>query len=142
MQLHKAEANWSGTIEDGHGTMRLGDEPFEAPFTTASRFDGGAGVNPEELIGAAAAGCFSMSLAHALTKAGHPPEIITTQAEVDLEELATGFAIPRIRLATEANVPGIGEDDFRIMAEEAKIACPVSRALGGVVIDLKATLAC
>jgi osmotically inducible protein OsmC len=141
MQLHRAEACWEGRIEDGHGTMRLGDGQLEAPFSFSSRFEDAAGTNPEQLIGAAAAGCFSMALAKALSESGHPPKSIRTGAEVQLQELTTGFAIPRIRLAAEADVPDLSEHELKSFAENAKIACPVSKALGGVLIDLKASLA-
>ncbi|MGD2109404.1 MAG: OsmC family peroxiredoxin [Phycisphaerae bacterium] len=141
MKVHNAEAKWEGRLKDGQGLMKLGHGGLEAPFSFSSRFENGEGTTPEELIGAAAAGCFSMALAKTLSESGRQLESIQTKAEVELEKLATGFAIPRMRLFVEADVADINEDQFKNLAESAKIACPVSKALGGVVIDLRASLA-
>jgi osmotically inducible protein OsmC len=140
MQIYKGEALWEGRIKDGRGKMRLQNGKLEAPFSFSSRFEDGSGINPEELIGTAEAGCFSMALAQALSESGYAPNTIRTRAEVELEQLATGFAIPRIRLAVEASVPDITEDEFKRLAQESKIGCPVSKALGGTLIDLEASL--
>ena len=135
-----AEARWEGTLKDGKGTMRFGSGAFEGQYSFTSRFEEGTGTNPEELIGAAHAGCFSMSLSSAISRAGHTPESIATTAKVHLEKVNEAFTITRIALTTEATVPGLSEDDFHTYAEGAKANCPVSRALTGVEITLDATL--
>ena len=141
MPARTADARWEGSITEGKGTMRLGSGAFEGPYSFQSRFEEGAGTNPEELIGAAHAGCFSMQLSALLTRAGHVPNSIATTANVHLEKAGEGFRIPRIDLRTEADVPGIDEATFREHAEKAKAACPVSQALGGVdAINLEAKL--
>jgi osmotically inducible protein OsmC len=141
MQIHKEEAFWEGRIKDGHGATKLRNGEVEAPFFFCSRFEDGSGINPEELIGSAEAGCFSMALAKTLFESGYLPQKIHTRAEVELDKLPTGFATPRIRLAVEASVPDISEDEFKGLAERAKIGCPFSKARGGTLIDLKASLA-
>ncbi len=140
MAVRKAEARWSGSLTDGHGTMALGSGAFEGQYSFGSRFEEGVGTNPEELIGAAHAGCFSMALSGGLTAAGHPPEEIQTSARVHLEPADGGFAITRIELATSARVGGLEADEFQRLAEEAKRGCPVSKALAGVDIALRAEL--
>ena len=137
----KADARWEGTLTDGKGTMRFGSGAFEGAYSFASRFEEGTGTNPEELIGAAHAGCFSMAFANMLSKGGNPPNSIETTAEVHLEKSDAGFSISRIHLTTRGDVPGIDADQFQKTAEEAKAGCPVSRALAGVDISLDATLA-
>lgn len=136
-----ATASWEGDLTRGKGVMRLGGGAFEGPFSFASRFEHGVGTNPEELIGAAHAGCFSMALSHALAEAGHPPTTINTQAKVKLEKGDQGFAISNISLVCVGVVPGIDEDTFVQHAREAKANCPVSKALAGPTIDLDARLA-
>jgi osmotically inducible protein OsmC len=121
--------------------MRLGGGAFEGPYSFVSRFEDGAGTNPEELIAAAHAGCFSMALSAALGKAGHDPTSVETTAAVDLEKGDAGFSIARITLTTNAVVPGIDDAQFQQIAADAKANCPVSRALAGVDIVLNATLA-
>src|SRR6266542_1696422 len=111
--------------------MKLGSGAFEGPYSFSSRFEEGKGTNPEELIGAAEAGCFSMALAFNLEKAGHPAKRVSTTATVKLEPAARGFKIPSIDLKTEAEVPGIAEAQFREPAELTKKTCPVSVALSG-----------
>lgn len=118
----------------------MGSGAFEGSYSFGSRFEGGKGTNPEELIGAAHAACFSMALAAALGKAGHEPKRVTTTAKVDLD-MSDGPKIATITLDTEAEVPGIGEDEFQKQAEGAKQNCPVSKALAGVDIRLHARLA-
>ena len=120
--------------------MRLGGGAWEGPYSFSSRFEDGSGTNPEELIAAAHAGCFSMALSAALGRAGHDPQSVATVAEVNLEKQEAGFAITRISLRTEANVPGIDESEFQSIAADAKANCPVSKVLAGAEINLDAIL--
>ena len=140
MAKRTASAVWEGTLREGKGTVKLGSGAFEGQYSFASRFEEGKGTNPEELIGAAHAGCFSMALAAGLTKAGHNPTRISTNAQVSLEKVGDGFKITTIDLNTEAEVPGIDEKTFLGHAETAKKNCPVSQALTGVDIKLNARL--
>lgn len=140
MAIRKAEAVWTGGIPDGQGRVTLGSGAFEGPYSFKSRFEDGKGTNPEELIGAAHAGCFSMALSAMLGRAGHKPVRIATTAQVHLEKSGEGFVIPRIDLHTEAQVPGIDAAAFTKIAEEAKRICPVSKALAGTSITLEARL--
>jgi osmotically inducible protein OsmC len=136
-----AQASWSGTVPDGGGRLALGSGAFEGPFTAKARVEEGQpGANPEELIGAAHAGCFTMSLANLLSEEGHPPDDLRTTARVRLEQLAEGFRITRITLSTEGEVPGVDDARFQELAERAKATCPVSRALAGTEIMLEARL--
>lgn len=121
--------------------MRLAGGAYDGPYSFSSRFEDGTGTNPEELLGAAHAGCFSMALSGALGRAGHDPESVSTTAAVHLEKGDSGFSITRIHLTTNAVVPGIEKAQFEEIANEAKANCPVSRALAGVEITLDATLA-
>jgi osmotically inducible protein OsmC len=120
--------------------MSMESGAYEGRYSFGSRFAEETGTNPEELIAAAHAGCFSMALSGALGKAGHPPERVETKAKVHLEKVGEGFGITRIELTTVARVPGIDEATFREQAEGAKRNCPVSKALAGVEISLDATL--
>ncbi len=130
MAIAKAEATWTGTLKEGNGSMKGGSGKFEAPFTFASRFEGAAsGTNPEELIGAAQAGCFSMFLAAQLTDAGHPPTKIETKATV---HLGAGPAITKIELETLAVVPGVSQALFDEKVAFSKKNCPISKALAAV----------
>lgn len=140
MPIRTAEARWQGRLKDGKGTMKLGSGAFEGPYSFQSRFEEGKGTNPEELIGAAHAGCFSMALSMLLEKAGHPPEEIHTKAGVRIEKAGEGFRITAIELDTEARVPGMDEPAFKEQAAVAKKNCPVSQALSGPEITLKARL--
>ncbi|HMC79930.1 MAG TPA: OsmC family protein [Acidimicrobiia bacterium] len=140
MPVRSAEAQWEGSLQDGAGKMRLGSGAFEGRYSFSSRFEDGPGTNPEELIGAAHAGCFSMALSGGLTRAGHPPTRVHTTAKVHIERGDAGFAITRIELQTEAEVPGLDEETFRREAEAAKAGCPVSKALAGTEILLDAKL--
>ena len=140
MAVRTANARWEGSLKEGDGKMRLGSGAFEGAYSFASRFEEGTGTNPEELIGAAHAGCFSMALSAALGGAGHDPESIETSALVHLEKTDGGQAITRIELTTNATVPGIADDEFQKIAAEAKAGCPVSKALAGVEISLDASL--
>ena len=140
MAKRTASAVWEGTLREGKGTVKLGSGAFTGQYSFASRFEEGTGTNPEELIGAAHAGCFSMALAAGLTKAGHNPARISTTAQVSLEKVGEGFKITTIELNTEAEVPGIDEKTFLEYAETAKKNCPVSQALAGVDIKMNAKL--
>ena len=120
--------------------MALGSGAFEGPYSFVSRFSDGPGTNPEELIAAAHAGCFSMALSNKLSQAGHPPNSVQTTAEVHLSQGEGGFGISRIDLTTRGNVPGLDAADFTKLAEDAKATCPVSRALAAVEITVNATL--
>jgi len=140
MPTTKAYAKWNGDLKNGNGTMRMDSGSYEGAYTFASRFEDGEGTNPEELIGAAHAGCFSMALSLELSEAGYDPESIDTRAEVTLEVTDGGPAITGIKLITKGKVPGIDNDAFQQFAEGAKKGCPVSKALAGTVIMLDATL--
>jgi osmotically inducible protein OsmC len=135
-----AEARWNGGLLKGNGTMRLGSGAYEGKYSFGSRFEEEPGTNPEELIGAAHAGCFSMALSGALGKEGHDPQSVETKAVVHLEKQDAGFAITLIELTTHAVIPNISEEEFLEFAESAKANCPVSRALAAVPIRLEATL--
>jgi len=140
MPERSATARWEGGLKDGKGTMRLGSGAFEGQYSFSSRFEEGTGTNPEELIGAAHAGCFSMALSGGLERAGHPPTSIDTSARVHLEKVGEGFKITRIELDNESVVPGTDDATFQEQARKAKEGCPVSQALGGVEITLNARL--
>lgn len=141
MAVQSASAEWQGSLKDGSGKMRAASGAFEGPFTFVSRFETGPGTNPEELIGAAHAGCFSMALAAALGRAGHDPTSIKTIAKVHLGSTEAGPTITQIDLEVEGEVPGIDATKFQEFAEGAKQGCIVSRALAGVSnITLAATL--
>ena len=135
-----AEARWKGGLLKGNGTMRLGSGAYEGKYSFGSRFEEEPGTNPEELIGAAHAGCFSMALSGALGKEGHDPQSVETKAVVHLEKQDAGFAITLIELTVHALIPNISEEEFLEFAEGAKANCPVSRALAAVPIQLVATL--
>lgn len=141
MPVRKADAVWEGTLKDGSGQVRLGSGAFEGKYSFGTRFESAPGTNPEELIGAAHAGCFSMALSAALGRGGFTPRRIATTAEVALEKAGEGFKIASILLRTRAEIPGIDEARFRELAEGAKTGCPVSQALAGTEIKLEATLA-
>lgn len=135
-----ADAVWNGDLMSGNGTMKLGSGAYEGAYSFKSRFEEGDGTNPEELIAAAHAGCFSMAFAASLAKAGHQPKRVQTQARVHLEKQDAGFAITRVELTSEAEVPGISEDEFQKIADSAKQNCPVSKALSALEIRLDAKL--
>jgi osmotically inducible protein OsmC len=140
MATRTGSAVWEGTLKQGRGTMKLGSGAFEGPYSFSSRFEEGKGTNPEELIGAAEAGCYSMALSANLEKAGHPAKRISTTATVKLEMVGGGPKITTIDLKTEAEVPGIDEGKFREQAEHTKKTCPVSVVLAGAQINLDAKL--
>lgn len=140
MERH-AEARWSGDLKSGKGSIRVGSGAFEGPYSFISRFEGSGDTNPEELLGAAHAGCYSMALSHALASAGKPPTKIETTAKVQLEKDAKGFSIARIDLVTRGTVPGLSAAEFQRFAEDTKANCIVSRALAAVPMTLDAKLA-
>jgi osmotically inducible protein OsmC len=140
MPVRKAEAVWEGALLQGKGTMKLGSGAYQGPYSFQSRMADGPGTNPEELIGAAHAGCFSMALSAVLGKSGQTPRRINTSAEVQFDKVGEGFKITAIRLRTEGDVPGMTEAAFKEAAESAKKNCPVSQALTGTRIELDARL--
>ncbi|MFC3322495.1 OsmC family protein [Mesorhizobium cantuariense] len=141
MTIREASAKWQGTLKEGSGRLRLGSGVFEGAYSFPSRFENGPGTNPEELIAAAHAGCFSMALSAILGNANHVPTSISTVAKVHLGATAAGPTITRIELETEVEVAGLADDEFERLAQSAKVGCLVSRALAGVSqITLKATL--
>ncbi len=137
MAVRTSSAEWKGSLKEGAGTMKLGSGAYEGPFTYVSRFESGPGTNPEELIGAAHAGCYSMFLSALLTNAGHAPTSVRTTATVHLTE---GPTISLIELNCEASVPGLSEELFAEKAEDAKKKCPVSKVLAATEIRLTAKL--
>ena len=137
MAIRRSSAEWKGGFKDGSGSLKLGSGLLQAPFSYSSRFESGSGTNPEELIGAAHAACFSMYLSALLGPAGYSPRRISTTATVHLDE---GPKISMIELSTEAEIPDIDEKTFRRFAEDARKNCPVSRALAGVEVRLTAAL--
>lgn len=137
MPVRKADAIWNGTLKEGSGVMKLGSGAYDGPFSYVSRFEDGAGTNPEELIGAAHAGCFSMFLSALLSKDGYAPTRIETTAKVYLE---AGPTIAKIELSSEAEVPGLDAEKLQEYAAAAKANCPVSKALASVDIQLSAVL--
>ncbi len=133
--VRSADAVWQGDLKSGSGTVKVESGTFDAQYSYKSRFETGTGTNPEELIGAAHAGCFSMALANMLAEAGHTADSVKTTAKVEME----GLKITKITLHTEGSVPGLDDAGFQEHAENAKKNCPVSQALA-VDIELKATL--
>lgn len=140
MPKRKANAEWQGNLQDGKGKLSFGNGAFDGNYSFSSRFENGTGTNPEELIAAAHAGCYSMALSAGLAKAGYKPESVKTEATVSLDKVDGGFAITGVHLKTEASVPGIDSDTFREQAEGAKKGCPVSKALASISITLDASL--
>jgi osmotically inducible protein OsmC len=141
MPVRTADAEWTGTLQDGNGHMHLASGAWDGPYSASSRFEEGEGTNPEELIAAAHAGCYSMALSGSLTRAGFPPERIGTSAKVHIEKGEAGFSITAIELETEATVPGIDDARFQELAQQTKDTCPVSKALAAVPsISVAATL--
>jgi len=142
MPIRKASAVWEGSLREGRGTMKMGSGAWEGKYSFGSRFEEDPGTNPEELIGAAHAGCFSMALSGALGRAGFTPRRISTSSRVHIDKMETGFRITKVELNCEADVPGIDDATFQEQAEGAKQNCPVSQALKqGVEIELSARLA-
>ena len=140
MPVRNAEAEWNGNLLEGNGRMKLGTGAYEGPYSFKSRMENGAGTNPEELIGAAHAGCYSMAFSATVEKAGFKPKRVHTKAAVHFNKVEAGFAITKVELETEAEIAGIDNAKFQELAEAAKKGCPVSKALAGTEITLKATL--
>lgn len=140
MPVRKAEALWKGRLGKGEGTITLGSGGATLGYSFSSRFENGNGSNPEELIGAALAGCFSMALSMMLEQAGFPPDQIHTTARVHIEKDGNGFSITSIDLDTEGIVPGCSEEVFQKQTNAAKVGCPVSKALASNSISLRARL--
>jgi osmotically inducible protein OsmC len=134
MPERRSEASWEGDLKNGKGSLSLGSGAYSGTYSFASRFESGDGTNPEELIAAAHAGCYSMALSNALAEEGYDPERVSTEATVSLD--AENLAIDRIELDAEAKVPGIDDETFLEIANEAKEGCPVSKALAGTEISL------
>ena len=139
MSTSRASARWEGALKDGRGIMKPA-HATEVAFSVNTRFAGEAGSNPEEMIGAALAGCFSMALSAALGKAGFTPQSIQTDAKVQLDKDGEGFTITSIALTTQARVPGVDATQFESIAQETKKGCPVSKALTGTQVSLQASL--
>lgn len=136
----KAEAQWHGDLKSGRGSLSVGSKAFSGPYSFISRFEGSGDTNPEELLGAAHAGCYSMALSHALALAGHTPTSVTTTATVHLNKVEAGFKITGISLAVRGVVPGLSAADFLTFAEQTKTGCIISQALSAVPMTLDATL--
>lgn len=142
MTVRNGSAEWRGDLKGGSGTVTVGDGVFEGSYSYDSRFGEGKGTNPEQLIAASHAACFTMALSNMLSSAGHTPDSVRTDANVQLRNIDGAPTIARIDLVTEGRVPGIDQEEFHRSAEQAKAACPVSRALAGVPeITLTAKLA-
>ena len=135
----KADAHWEGTLKHGKGRIKLGSGAFEGKYSFGTRFEGAPGTNPEELLGAAHAACFTMALGHQLSMAGHPPASLDTTATVHLDKVGEGFSITGVDLVTRGKVPGADDALFQKLAKEMSEKCIVSRALS-VPITLHATL--
>jgi osmotically inducible protein OsmC len=140
MPTRTAQAKWEGSIGEGSGTMALGSGAFEGPYSFKSRMQDGSGTNPEELLGAAHAGCFSMALSVILSMGDTPPESIETSAKVHFEKVGDGWGITLVALTTRGRVPGLDQEGFEKATQAAKENCPVSKALTGTEITLEATL--
>ncbi|HEY3350881.1 MAG TPA: OsmC family protein [Thermoanaerobaculia bacterium] len=140
MPARTASAVWTGDLKSGKGTMKFGGGAWEGAYSFQSRFEEGAGTNPEELAAAAHSGCFSMAFANELSKAGFVPTRVATTAKVHLEKGEAGFSITRIDLACEAQVPGIDDAKFQELGAAAKKGCPISKLFTGAQINLEAKL--
>jgi osmotically inducible protein OsmC len=138
--IRHAEAEWKGALKEGSGHIKVETGALDSAYSFRSRFEGGGETNPEELLGASHAGCFSMALAAMLSAGGHPPTSIQTKAAVHLNKVGDSFAITKIELDTTGEVPGIDAPTFQKFAADAKAGCPISKALSAVEIHLTATL--
>ncbi|OGT27648.1 MAG: peroxiredoxin [Gammaproteobacteria bacterium RBG_16_66_13] len=141
MPIRTAEAVWEGTSREGKGIVRAEGGGFEGPYSYASRFEDGQGTNPEELLAAAHAACFALALSSRLSKAGTPPRQVRARSNVSIDKVAGDWSVTGIRLEVEADVQGVSPADFDRLAEDAKVNCPISRALKAVPISLEARLA-
>lgn len=140
MPVRKANAVWQGNLREGKGLMKLASGAYEGPYSFSSRFENEPGTNPEELIAAAHAGCFSMALSGGLGRAGFTPDSIQTTAEVTLDKVDGKNQIVKIHLVTTVKVAGVGNEQFQEIATASKLNCPVSVALSAVPISLEAHL--
>ncbi|GAA0724321.1 OsmC family protein [Dactylosporangium roseum] len=140
MPTRTSSARWEGDLRSGSGTVSTGSGTFQGSYSFPSRFENGQGTNPEELVAAAHAACYSMALSNGLAKAGYPPTSVDTTAAVQFGQVEGGFAITRIDLTTRGDVPGIDAGEFEKQALEAKANCPISKALSAVEITLDAQL--
>lgn len=140
MPMRNAEATWNGSLKEGSGDLKTGSGAISGKYSFGSRFENSSGTNPEELIGAAHAGCYSMALAAGLGKAGFNPQRVHTTAQVTIDKVGEGFKITKIRLKTEAKVPNVDPKQFQEIAEKTKTGCPVSQALSATPIELEAKL--
>ena len=141
MPVRSSSAEWKGTLKEGKGTMKLGSGAFEGQYSFSTRFEEGKGTNPEELIAAAHAGCFSMALSNILGQANFKADSIKTEAKVTLEKVNDKMTVTKIHLSTVAKVPGIDAKTFEAKANDAKAGCPISRLLAAAQITLDAKLA-
>lgn len=140
MAIRNGKARWDGNLKDGKGELEIGKNFYKGKYSFVSRFEEGDGTNPEELIAAAHAACYSMALSSSLDKNGYPSKSVTTTADVHLNKVDAGMRITKIVLHTEADVEGISKEEFNRIAEETKTGCPVSNALSSVNIELEAKL--
>jgi osmotically inducible protein OsmC len=140
MSKNTASAVWKGDLKNGNGKLKLTTVPFEADYTFSSRFESGKGTNPEELVAAAHAACFSMAFANIVAGKGFNPEQVSTTAVAKLTNPGDGFLITDMELSTEARISGIDESTFQALANEAKANCPISKTLSTVNIKLNAKL--
>jgi osmotically inducible protein OsmC len=138
--IRHAEAKWNGSLKEGKGHLKVETGALDSDYSFKSRFEGGGQTNPEELLAASHAGCFSMALSAMLGAAGHEPKSIETKAAVHLNQVSGSWAVNKIELETVANVPGLDDAGFQKIAQDAKANCPISKALAAVDIQLKATL--
>ena len=139
MPTRSAQATWTGDLKGGKGEFKGQSGAISGGYSFGTRFENAAGTNPEELIGAAHAACFSMALAAGLGKAGHSPKRVHTTADVTIDKVGEGFKITKIVLKTDGEVPGIDEKTFKDFAEKTKTGCPVSQALSATPIELQVT---
>lgn len=140
MPTRDGHARWEGGLKEGSGTVDTASGALSSNYSASSRFEDGSGTNPEELLGAAHASCFSMALTNIIQSAGHEPDYVDTTAKVTIKAADGGFVIPTIELVTEAKVPGLEDSEFQEHADTAKRECPLSKALAGPEISLEATL--
>jgi osmotically inducible protein OsmC len=140
MAVRKADAKWQGGLREGSGQVRIGEAGQYQPYSFGSRFEEGVGINPEQLLGAAHAACYSMALSADLERAGFVPEEVQTKAQVFFEKIDPGWTVTRIHLIVAAKVPGIDPEAFDAATSAAKDGCPISRALKAVEVTLEAQL--
>jgi osmotically inducible protein OsmC len=140
MAVRNGKARWDGNLKEGKGELEIGKNFYKGKYSFVSRFEEGDGTNPEELIAAAHAACYSMALSSSLDKSGHPSKSVTTTADVHLNKVDAGMRITKIVLHAEVDVDGISNEDFQRIAEETKSGCPISNALASVPIELEAKM--